>query len=693
MNIKNFDKNFVMCYLHSRGYVCMKISSVCSNGVKTVNRLKSVKNCTSPVNKSSNLNYPKQCFSNIPFWGYPVYILDGGIHADNMEHFAHAVSKDMDTTVRNVDVVPMEPTIKQLKSLEDELIKLNKEKSSFNDEYVTIPAFVSVPLLNIKDQYNAVMPDYGYFTPSNIEGNKGKLLSFLQKIYQNPGSYRRYIGYMDPVGQGIEYTYGVIREINKMIEKGAKVYIPSGHPHDQTLKWMAGERGYKPELYHFIATGEDKNGVVEQMQNEIKRNNWYDFNLLALSDANIIGIKDAGGEEDYLFASYDNCITDSARGVYNFSPVRENGKLVGYSYTDTTTNEYPYDEFPENDKVENIVGFVGKKLSDVIATQKETDELNKKISNNISVSSCADKLYRIEDVFSPEETEQKKLSLEGKYTDKTRNLYFDVNSSNEVVFPRCNCEGSQKPSVMSMWGSCFSTINAVARDIDKTKKNYQREIRSLIEDGKYTRKLANGTDKDYYEESSKYFLEAIEKNKKLAEHFSDIEADYTLEYNLGLLQEDFYKSDAATDSFNNSLNILCKNLISKDKTIANIRENINKYNRLKAEDYLYDKNSAEYWNKSFFNRLFSEMPKKPQTYGKHEAYKKDYEASNELIRTLSELYLKIGSNSRKQGNLYNWAICEAAAKDILEMNDRADEIIKRRAAENSYIEDLYPEIE
>lgn len=159
-------------------YVFMKISSVCSNGVKTVKGLKSVKNAqnsTCPVNKASNLSYPKQCFSNIPFWGYPVYILDGGIHADNMEHFAHAVSKNMDTTVRNVAVVPTEPTIKQLKSLEDELIKLNKEKSSFNDEYVTIPAFVSVPLLNIKDQYNAVMPDYGYFTPSNTERNKGNI--------------------------------------------------------------------------------------------------------------------------------------------------------------------------------------------------------------------------------------------------------------------------------------------------------------------------------------------------------------------------------------------------------------------------------------------------------------------------------------------------------------------------------------
>lgn len=60
---------------------------------------------------------------------------------------------------------------------------------------------------------------------------------------------------------------------------------------------------------------------------------------------------------------------------------------------------------------------------------------------------------------------------------------------------------------------------------------------------------------------------------------------------------------------------------------------------------------------------------------------------------MSELYLKIASTYRKQGNLYDWAICEAAAKDILEMNDRADEIIKRRTAENSYIEDLYPEIE
>lgn len=698
----------------------MKINSVypyCEKFNRFKSNRKITRTNTIPLIQSNN--YLNRCSHPVSFTGYPVYIIDGGAHAENMEHFANAVSKDMDTTIINVDVVPTDPNVKKLKSLEEQLKTLN-ERDSFNrNEFITIPALASVSILNVQDQYNHVMRENKKFTPENVKANKENLLLFLKKIYDNPRLYRTYIGYMDKINQGIEYTYGVIREINKLVEKGANVYVPSGHPQDETLKWMAGDRGYKPELYHFISSGYDKDGVIKKMHDEIKSNNWYDFNLLSLSNANVVGVKDSKGAQDYMFAAYDSCVTDSARGVYNFSPVRKNDKLVGYSYTDTITNEYPYEEFPDNDKIENITKFVGKKLSEVIATRKETLDLKKCIKEKNDINSCADKLYKIEDIFNKTTIKNKKLDLEGKYTDRTRTLFFDTNNLNEVVFPKCNCEGSQKPSVLSMWGSCFSTINAIARDIkikETAKENhtvfninrekvylnqmefkqiYKNKIEELLKKGINTRKLAKGEHLKYYKEASDYFQDAIEKNKILANEFNDMEEDYRLHYNLGLLHEDFGKMDYAEACFNNSLNILCKKLIFfdfKGKTISEIKEGQNKYNNLKIMDELYDKQLAEYSQKSFLSKLFAEEPQKPQTYGTYTDYENDCKIATQIIPILSEMYSKLGKICENNGNTYASSVCNSAAEDLIKMNDRANEIIKRRADKVHYIGDLYPEI-
>jgi hypothetical protein len=140
-----------------------------------------------------------------------------------------------------------------------------------------------VSLLNLQDQVEKITGKNLNLTPQNIKANKQHTLLFLKRIYENPDQYREFINYMDPLKQGIEYTYGVIREINKLADNSHFVYIPAGHPHNETLKWMCGQRGLKPELYHYIATGKDKEGVVNKIYNEIKNNGWYDFNLLGLS--------------------------------------------------------------------------------------------------------------------------------------------------------------------------------------------------------------------------------------------------------------------------------------------------------------------------------------------------------------------------------------------------------------------------
>ena len=67
--------------------------------------------------------------------------------------------------------------------------------------------------------------------------------------------------------------------------------------------------------------------------------------------------------------------------------------------------------------------------------------------------------------------ERNKLDKVGHLINREQNLIFTTNSQGEILFQKTNCEGSEKPSVMQMWGSCFSTINALKRDISKHREN------------------------------------------------------------------------------------------------------------------------------------------------------------------------------------------------------------------------------
>ena len=297
-----------------------------------------------------------KAYKTVLFRGHKVHIIDGGIHAKHMKHFAKFVRADFDLSMHDVAINSKDKNIKQLESIYSQLVKLNSTKIE-KGEYVAIPALASVPLLNIKDQYEKIMGESEYFTPENIKSKKEKLIKFLKKIYED-ASYKTYVRYMDPVEQGFEYVYPIIQEVNKLVSKGVGVYIPSGHPIDGSLKWLAKEKKQDVELYHYIATGEDINNSVKNMVDEIKRLNWYSFNLLTLSDANIIGLKDKSWNKDYIYSAFDSCVTESARGVYNLSPVRSVGRVIGYSFSDKLLNDYPYDEFPLNDQVSNILKYV-----------------------------------------------------------------------------------------------------------------------------------------------------------------------------------------------------------------------------------------------------------------------------------------------------------------------------------------------
>ena len=508
--------------------------------------------------------------------------------------------------------------------------------------------------MNLQDQVNKVMRTNLQLTPENIKAHKPIILNFLQKIYENPSYYREYIGYMDSVNQGIEHTFGVIKQINNLIKTyHAKVYVPAGHPFDETLKWMAGQRNLKPELYNFIATGEDQNGAVKAMQQEIKDKNWYNFNLLTLSDARNITIKNKGWNKDYIFAGYDTCTTDGARGVYNFSPVRDdNKKLIGYSYTDTKTNEYPFKEFPANDEVANLAKYVGLDADDVIANRGEIIQYK----SGIYKDKLLNKLYPIEEIFSKYEIADKKLRLRGDYVDSTKKLFFRKNNENKIIFPYTDCEGSGKPSVLPMWGCCFAVFNAIKKDIyyDKLAKQlYNTGARSygayLIKKDNVMTDLLNKARNAYknrdFNSAEMLYNEAIDASKASEKYgFEDI-TPYIEQGEMFFKLYDFGK---ASGCFNTA--------------ITKLSRNINNYLSIHKLKFIDIKLGCE-------------------------KYKKHVNEYNDVLK-IADIYRKIGIICFDKGETESAVRCFKASSEIKNCTITGEKLIARRAEHNMYIGDI-----
>ena len=105
--------------------------------------------------------------------------------------------------------------------------------------------------------------------------------------------------------------------------------------------------------------------------------------------------------------------------------------------------------------------------------------------------------------FLWEKLRAKELIYKGEYVDKTLTLFFDENDEDKIIFKKCDCEGSGRPSVLSVWGSCYATLNAIARDI-----GFSEQISTLDRD--FARDL----------ESAKQVLEG--SNKVFAMHYGEI---------------------------------------------------------------------------------------------------------------------------------------------------------------------------
>lgn len=436
----------------------MQVSNFCFKNNISYSRGNNMRVSSNKVDHSDKLTFGSS--PNV------VFLLDSLQHSKDLQHFAKAINHDMKINPIEVEVNSNNPLMKQIQSLRNHLSQINSFAEKEKPDYVAIPASCNVPLLNLSDQINSVCNSNVYLTPKNVLENKEGILDFLKTIFQNPTAHHTNIAYMDGLGQGVENAFGLIKEINKAVQNGIKVYIPAGHPQENSIKWMAKEQNLKPELRHYISTGVDPNNSINNLKNNITDRNWYNFNLLNLSDAKNVNLGDVNGNK-HLYSAFDSCIKESERGVYNFTPIRENEKIAGFSFLDEKTINYPIEEYAKSGNISNISKFVGLPIEKVLAPPTTNEKFMKYLRGNSACGSddFINKIFDVNKVFTPEEISKNKIRLKGDYVDSSLTLYFRANKDGNVIFPNCDYEQSSRPSVVSMWGSCFSLINAINRNI------------------------------------------------------------------------------------------------------------------------------------------------------------------------------------------------------------------------------------
>lgn len=560
-----------------------------------------------------------------------VHIVDGFLHADTMEHFAKAVLKD----VRNVDSIKMhyiecnakDINTKQMSSLEKKLEELNTSYNLGSGDFVAIPGLAPVAILNLQDRIRNVLKQSVHLTAQNLKAYKSVILNLLKEFYSYKSYYSEEIAMLDKNSQDLQDTYGVIYEINKLSEKGVHVYIPAGHGADSTIKWMIKDQGLSNNYTEYLSQHRDSDGVIKRILKQVEQNNYYDFNLLALSNAHIVNIKDKNNK-DFIFAAKDGCMNDGARGVYNFSPVRNSyGKIIGYSFTDTSTVEYPYNEFHANEKIANIAKYVGLQCRDFYPNHSEVETFRNFVRQGRSTAELPDKLYPMAVVLDQGYIERNKLDKVGHLINREQNLIFTTNSQGEILFQKTNCEGSEKPSVMQMWGSCFSTINALKRDISKHRENNN---------------------------SSFYYIEK-----------ADTESS-----NRQLEGAEFYYNRALEVLHPDKTNLNCNNkTIEIYEKLYNVLKQQHKYEEVKGiANILLDLKSYKIKDKFIFNPVYLYAQSK-----------------------LAKYYEEIANCCENAREYYPAKVCRWAAQELRKNSEYGDKIVQRRAEQNQYIGDLYDE--
>ena len=384
-----------------------------------------------------------------------VHILDNGEHACSMMHFADSLMGGKEGI--NEELYG----IKYLDSIEKTLKSLNLKKGDF----VAIPALVSVHIQTLSAFVNEVLNVSKNLVPKNLKENQNLIIKFFEKLYKEKDKYPIALQVIDSSKQNKDRLFPFIETVNELTQKGVNIYTPI-HPDDYPIKSEIDKHGLRNELYKYIATSKDDDGKVKEIINRVKDGNNYLVNLLTLANLHVVDYTKPNGEK-YVFSARDNLVNDSARGVYNFCPIRDKSerKVLGFSFHDDKTVEFKAEEFPNLNGISRLLDFVGLNIRELLASPKEIKKLKQSIKTGKNLDSVPDKLYPINEIYSQEEIDSKKINVLGDYITKDLDFVFDVNKKEQVLFQKNNCEGSERPSVVNMHGPCFSTITAIARDI------------------------------------------------------------------------------------------------------------------------------------------------------------------------------------------------------------------------------------
>lgn len=407
--------------------------------------------------------------SKIFNWSVPrrttLHIIDGDDHAVTMKKFASSILKnvDVDIMMHETEMHPKYDGVKMIRGLKENVEELSKKIR--RGDFVAIPASASAYIQPLENCIYRIFGRVESLTFENLDSKRKIISNLINHIATHKNSSEFYELDMDQ--QGYEHLPDLIKGMNNLVDKGANVYFPAGHPAEHAIKYQFKEMQDEAYLYRYIASGQnpkmDSEGKIIATIDFFKNNKYEKINLLGLSKAHCVTLEGLD-KKDYIFGAYHSWVTDRARGVYNFSPVRDNaGRMLGYSFQDTTTPEWSYEDCEINDRLSNLTKFVGLDIRDCLADEKAHRAFLKgKIDSN--------KIYDMRKILSEREIDGKKLNYLGNYINSDKNLVFDINSRDEVLFQKCNCEGSEKPSVVSMWGSCFATMNKIKEDIIKKQK-------------------------------------------------------------------------------------------------------------------------------------------------------------------------------------------------------------------------------
>lgn len=592
--------------------------------------------------------------STLSFKGYNVHIIDGGLHADTMMHFARGITRKMDDVVEvmlhKTKTNPYYPGLKQVSSIRDNLKLLNEQGIAKPGDFVAITGSAQVYLNDLAERME--LSQFA-IRPGNVKNFKSNILQFLSNEYN--------ASRLDHNSQDLFAVPEAINQINALVRKGVNVYMPAGHPIEFVLKARAAENGVKDDLYRMIYTrGKVGSESINPLIQEIKDENIYKFNLLALSDAHVVNARDLGDDKDYIFAAYDSCVNDHARGVYNFYPVRDKeGNILGYSFTDKRTIHYPYYEYPGNEHIAEISKFVGRKRTDFSYEGNIVHIMSRLIGWEEPHDKLPDVLYPIT-CYPKKRLEGERLWEKGLYFNRTETLYFGMNDSHEFTFPKCDCEGSGRPSVVPMWGSCFATIKAIKRDIAAA---ISRKVPAY----------------NYYRD----YLPA-EKLLKDAEASMKEGRLKTAEFQLNMVTKSLepYKDVSDTFDVNVRANKLLYKILTHQHKYAAAEGVANRAINLQSRILLYHFNHAENI-KSFHSLAFAHYWEYPQS--EIDKFKKETE-------DIASWFDEIARHCREKGNDYTAEVSSWAGRMISRgYVSPTEALITRRANGHINIGEIYNE--